>query len=144
MQQCTWLSSVYFNTQRPNVWPSIFLSLVLSFPSHVCVDYRHVMDLSLSATVWSRYRNICSHSNKPPRNLPRELHLAVILVASGCLIHHLISWRFVLINRWQKSWSMATGSQVTKSATYAETRACIYLYFSSCLTHTHSYLYFHV
>lgn len=42
-------SSVYFNTHRDHVWPSIFFSLVLSFSSHMCVEYIHIMDLSLTA-----------------------------------------------------------------------------------------------
>lgn len=73
----------YLNTHRPNDWPCVF-SLVSSFSSHVCVKNRHIMDLSLSTTTQSRYRNICSHRNKPPGNLPRELHSLgdIILVAS--------------------------------------------------------------
>lgn len=51
----TLLFSLLQYAQRPNVWPSIVF-LVWGFSSYVCVDYRQIMYLSLSAITC--YRNI--------------------------------------------------------------------------------------
>lgn len=159
----------YLNTHRPNDWPCVF-SLVSSFSSHVCIKNRHIMDLSLSTTTQSRYRNILyvvigtSLLGTSPESFIPLGTLFWLQVKSHNLAQpcHLILWRqrlrvlllntqVALILIQATSWSsrrcrrLSPGSLPAKSASFAETWACIYLYCIRCFTHTHyNYLHFHV
>lgn len=80
-------SSVQFTSIRTEtkcLTFNFFIFIFSSFSSHVCVDSRHIMDLSLFPITLGCCRNICSHNNKPRRNVPKELHShpADILVVS--------------------------------------------------------------
>lgn len=79
---------LYLNTQGHDGWPcGVFIFLLLvGFPSHVGIDNRRIVDLTVPTIAPSPYRNILYVviGTSPPGNVHGELHshVAFILVTS--------------------------------------------------------------